>query len=100
MVICQIEGLWPIVCRSNWLLFVIISINYLFENVFVGRFAFDTNIGGIADYEEGYSRLQQDLELEKWDKDWHMEFNSQKCKVLHFDRLSQGMTCTVNCKAL
>ena len=62
------------------LLFVI-YINDLDENVqgMNSKFADDTKIGGIVDCEEGYQKLQQDLDqLGKWAKKWQMEFNIGK----------------------
>eukprot|EP00061_Rhincodon_typus_P015821 g43721.t1 len=43
----------------------------------VSRFADDTKIGGIVDRGEGYVRL-------KWAEKSQMEFNLDKCEVLHF----------------
>ena len=84
------------------LLFVI-YINDLNENIggMVSKFADDTKIGGIVDSEEGYLGLQRDLDqLGRWADEWQMEFNLDKCEVMHFGRLSQGRTYSVNCRAL
>ena len=88
-------------CFSNWrpvtsgvpqglalgsLLFVI-YINDLDENLvgMVSKFADDTKIGGIVDSEEGYLGLQWDLDqLGQWADEWQMEFNLDKCEVMHF----------------
>eukprot|EP00061_Rhincodon_typus_P001185 g13986.t1 len=70
------------------LLFVI-DINDLDENVhgMICKFTDDTKIGGIMDGEEGYQKLQQDLDqLGKWAEKWQMEFNIDKYEVLHFGK--------------
>eukprot|EP00061_Rhincodon_typus_P004217 g22023.t1 len=67
----------------------VIYINDLDENVqgMISKFADDIKIDGIVDSEEGYRKLQQDLDLlEKWAEKWHMEFNIDKCEVLHFGK--------------
>ena len=84
------------------LLFVI-YINDLDDNIggMVSKFADDTKIGGIVDSEEGYLRLQQDLDqLGQWADEWQMEFNLDKCKVIHFGRSNQGRVYSVNGRAL
>eukprot|EP00061_Rhincodon_typus_P000477 g11833.t1 len=73
------------------LLFVF-YINDLDENVqgMNSKFADDAKIGGIVDNEEGYQKLQQDRDqLGKWAKKWQMEFNIDKCEVLHFGKSHQ-----------
>ena len=35
-----------------------------------------------------------------WADEWQMEFNLGKCKVMHFGRLNQGRTYSVNGRAL
>ena len=70
------------------LLFVI-YINDLDDNVqgMVSKFADDTKIGGIVNSEDGVSRLQEDIdELVRWASKWQMEFNPDKCEVIHFGR--------------
>ena len=99
-------------CFSNWrpvtsgvpqglvlgpLLFVI-YINNLDENLvgMVSKFADDTKIGDIVDSEGGYLGLQQDLDqLGQWAVEWQMEFNLDKCEVMHFGRSNQGRTCSL-----
>ena len=84
------------------LLFVI-YINDLDENIggMVSKFADDTKIGGIVDSEEGYLGLQMVLDQlgQRADK-WQMEFNLDKCKVMHFVRSNQGRIYSVNGRAL
>ena len=80
----------------------VIYINDLNENIggMVSKFADDTKIGGIVDSEEGYLGLQWDLDqLGQWDE-WQMELNSDKCEVMHFGRLNQGRTYSINGRAL
>ena len=36
----------------------------------------------------------------QWADEWQMEFNLDKCEVMHFDRLNQGRTYSVNGRAL
>ena len=65
------------------LLFVI-YINDLDENVqdMISKFADDTKIDGIIDSEEGYQKLQQDLDqLGKWAEKWQMEFKQRTKKI-------------------
>ena len=84
------------------LLFVI-YINDLDENLIgmVSKFADDTKIGGMVDSEEGYLQLQRDLDqLGQWADKWQMDFNLDKCEVMHSGRLNQGRTYSVNGRAL
>ncbi|MBB6707133.1 reverse transcriptase family protein [Proteus mirabilis] len=67
----------------------------------VSKFADDTKIGGVVDSEEGYLRLQQDLDqMGQWAEKWQMEFNSDKCEVLHFGKANLSRTYTLNGKVL
>jgi len=67
----------------------------------VNTFANDNKIGGIVDRKEGYLGLQRDLDqLGQWADEWQMEFNVDKCKVMHFGRSNQGRTYSVNGRAL
>ena len=67
----------------------------------VSKFADDTKIGGIVDSEEGYLGLQQDLDqLGQCADEWQMEFNLDKCEVMHFGRSNQARTYSVNGRAL
>ena len=53
------------------------------------------------DSEEGYLGLQLDLDqFGQWAEEWQMEFNLDKCKVIHFGRSNQGRTYSVNGRAL
>ena len=45
--------------------------------------------------------LQRDLgQLGQWADKWQMEFNLDKCKVMHFGRSNQGRTYSVNGRVL
>ena len=68
------------------LLFVI-YINDLEENVagLISKFEDDTKIGRVADNDEDCRRIQQDIDRpENWVEKWQMEFNPDKCKMMHF----------------
>ena len=70
-----------------------IYINDLEENVagLISKFADDTKIGGVADSDEDCQRIQQDIDrLENWAEKWQMEFNPDKCEVMHFGRSNSG----------
>ena len=70
------------------LLFVI-YINDLEENVIglISKFADNAKVGGIADSNEDCRRIQQDIDrLETWVERWQMEFNPDKCEVIHFGK--------------
>ena len=52
---------------------------------FVSKFADDTKFGRVIQNEEDRKKMQQDIEkLLKWADTWQMEFNSKKCKIMHF----------------
>ncbi|XP_059510326.1 adenylate kinase 2, mitochondrial isoform X1 [Stegostoma tigrinum] len=70
------------------LLFVVF-INDLDEEVEgrVSMFADDTKVGGAIDSIEGYCTLQRDIDsMQRWAEKWQMEFNLDKCEVMHFGR--------------
>ena len=84
------------------LLFVM-YINDLDEGVvnWISKYADDTKIGGVVDNEEDFQSLQSDLgQLEKWAERWQMEFNADKCEVLHLGRTNQNRTYMVNGREL
>ncbi|GAB0175534.1 mitochondrial enolase superfamily member 1 [Grus japonensis] len=57
----------------------------------LSKFANDTKLEGVADTPEGCAAIQRALNrLEKWADGNLMEFNKEKCKVLHLGRDSPG----------
>eukprot|EP00061_Rhincodon_typus_P001454 g14832.t1 len=80
-------------------LLFIIYINYLDVNIrdMVSKFADDTKMRGVVDNEEDYLRVQRDLDqMGQRAEEQLMEFNLDKCLVLHFGKANQGRTYTLN----
>jgi len=78
-------------------------INDLEENLsgFISNFTDDSKVGGIGDSDEDRQRIQQDIDrLETWAERWLMEFNPDKCEVMHFGRSNAGRIYTVNGRTL
>ena len=51
----------------------------------ISRFADDTKLGGSVSCEEDARRLQGDLDrLGEWANVWQMQYNVDKCEVIHF----------------
>ena len=51
------------------------------------KFADDTNAMKVIDNHHCHADLQNDIKgLEKWAKSWQMQFNVDKCKMMHFGR--------------
>ena len=49
------------------------------------------------DNDEDRQRIQQDIDqLETWVERWQMEFNPDKCEVMHFGRSNKDRKYTVN----
>ena len=62
----------------------------VFEEAICQKFADDTKGAMVVESEEHRDELQRILnELEQWAKDWHMEFNVEKCKIMHVGRHNQ-----------
>ena len=54
---------------------------------FIQKFADDTKMAKIIKSKEDAERFQEDINnLCKWAKDWAMEFNEEKCKIMHIGR--------------
>ena len=84
------------------LLFVIF-INDLEEGAegWISKFADDTKIGGVVDEVEGCCRLQRDIDrMQSWAEKWQMEFNPDKCEVIHFGRTNLNVDYRVKGRVL
>ena len=57
----------------------------------ISKFADDTKMAGLAGSEEQCQAIQQDIDrLVYWAEKWQMEFNPNKCEVMHFGRNNVG----------
>ena len=60
---------------------------------FISKFADDTKYGRVIRSEEDKVEMQRDIDrLLAWAVKWQMEFNSQKCKVMHLGRSNPAYT--------
>ena len=51
----------------------------------------ETQIVEVVDSDEDCQRIQQDIDrLENWAGKWQVEFNPDKCEVMHFDKFNSG----------
>lgn len=58
---------------------------------FVSKFADDTKFGRIISTAEDRVKMQRDIDkLMKWAETWQMDFNSKKCKIMHFGNTNPG----------
>ena len=65
------------------------------------KFADDTKMAGFAGNDEQCREIQQDIDrLENWAESWQMEFNPDKCGVMHFGRNNGGRSYTINGRAI
>lgn len=70
-------------------------------NDIVHKCADDITIGGMVEREQGCPTLQQHQDqLKEWAREWLMKFNSDNCEVIHFGKLNQDRTYTVNGRAI
>jgi len=61
------------------------------------KFADDTKVFANITDDKSRELLQQDLNtLFEWSQNWHMEFNTQKCKVTRIGRSNPGYTYMMN----
>ena len=52
---------------------------------FVSKFADDTKYGRVIRNDEDREKMQRDIDkLSEWAETWQMDFNSKKCKIMHF----------------
>src|SRR5215469_15321677 len=71
----------------------IVYINDLDTDIIINisKFADDTKIGGRVDKKSGHQSLQNDLnKIITWSKTWQMNFNADKCKIIHFGSRNEG----------
>ena len=67
----------------------------------VGKIEDDTKVGGVVDSVEHCRRLQRDSNrIQKWAEKWQMEFNPEKCEVVHFGRTNSKAESKVNGRIL
>ena len=65
------------------------------------KFADDTKIFYELSQVKDCDKLQKDLELlHKWSVDWQMQFNTEKCKMMHIGRHNPMFTYTIANKHL
>lgn len=63
----------------------------------ISKFADDTKIGRVINSQDDCISLQKDLDmLHKWSKDWQMEFNVEKCRVLNVGKTITDANYTLN----
>ena len=78
-------------------------INDIEENLIstVLKSADDTKVIKVIDNPHCHADLQNDIKgLEKWAKFWQMQFNVDKCKMMHFGFNNTRHTYTMNNKEL
>ncbi|MCQ7056700.1 reverse transcriptase domain-containing protein, partial [Clostridioides difficile] len=70
-------------------------------NSAIAKFADDTKLGGSAVSEEECSTLQRDLNnIFIWSKTWGMNFNVEKCKVIHIGHNNINFPYTIDNRPL
>ncbi|MCQ7016914.1 hypothetical protein, partial [Clostridioides difficile] len=70
-------------------------------NSAIAKFADDTKLGGSAVSEEACSSLQRDLNnIFIWSKTWGMNFNVEKCKVIHIGHNNINFPYTIDNRPL
>jgi ribonucleases P/MRP protein subunit RPP40 len=67
------------------------------SNSILYKFADDTKCGRVIENDDNIADLQKDLDnLLEWANTWQMQFNPDKCKVLHFGRNNPNAHYTMN----
>uniref|UniRef100_A0A4W3IXB0 Reverse transcriptase domain-containing protein n=1 Tax=Callorhinchus milii TaxID=7868 RepID=A0A4W3IXB0_CALMI len=57
----------------------------------ISKFADDTKLGRVVNSEKDSSQLQEHIDrMVKWADTWQMNFNVEKCEVMHFVRKNEG----------
>ena len=65
------------------------------------KFADDTKLFGLVQNRAQHEQLQRDLcTIVEWSKTWQMEFNVDKCKVLHIGSGNNGLDYSMEDKFL
>ena len=56
----------------------------------LSKFADDTKVGRVVISDNDHKTMQSAIDLiMKWSREWQMDFNISKCKILHFGRSNQ-----------
>ena len=64
---------------------------------FLRKFADDTKLAMLIKSRQDADRFQEEINnLYKWAQDWAMEFNIEKCKVMHVGRSNPGYKYNMN----
>jgi hypothetical protein len=77
----------------------IIYINDLESNLTakLAKFADDSKLCKVVNNEKDAESLKKDLEkLEKWSSDWQMQFNTEKCSVMHLGNKNKSSQYSLN----
>ncbi len=85
------------------LLLFLVYIDDLEERILskLSKFADDTNFAGVVNALEQSQELQRDLaRLLDWVQKWDMQFNVNKCKVMHIGTKTPGVEYTMDGKTL
>ena len=60
------------------------DIDQAVRDVLLKKFADDTKMAMVVESKEDAERMQKNLDrLSEWAREWKMEFNTGKCKVMH-----------------
>ena len=63
----------------------------------ISKFADDTKLAKVINNSETAAEMQQIInKIEKWSKEWGMQFNTKKCSILHLGRQNARHCYTMN----